>query len=685
MKRLWLAILALGALFVFLPVDVWHKDGRNDDAGSSGVKLYWFIPDGLRADPDVFTIYEWAAHGELPNIKKMMDRGSYGYSVPVFPGHTPTNFATLLTGAGPKVHGVSDGPMRFEHYPLKVVSKSGFSSHAKRVPPIWYTLESKGRSVALLSVPGSTPPELSKGITIKGRWGGWGMDFPAANFHAATDTATRLEQGIDNRLFGQGVALTHYLDTSGPSGWSEPPPSYSEPREVTFTNWGTTVFALIYDSTDDGIVNYDGVLFSKDKKTRWADLKTGSWSEWLPITLSYETSNDYNLYTPKKASWELGLTKIEVSTQVKIKVIRLGERDFFRIRFYYNALNRFLAKPSEIADDMVSAIGPMVDFVDNFPPQLIYYPEDKTTFLEEARMSLDWHRDAARYLINSTDADVIIHDIYTPNQFLTSRWWMKYLDPSSARYGEIDATERDRLWAEAKSIYKGIDSIIGEVLDNVGDDTYVVLSSDHGILPLETKVNLNNLFAREGLLSYTIDPVTGYYSIDWEKTRAIFLKMDNVYINPKGLGGNYERASGADYLKLREQVIHLLEGLQDERGLHPLARATVWEDAEFIDLPKDRVGDIVIANRAGFGWSEEISDEQNVFEPALSSGYKQAVIPDAEKGMWTPFVIMGPGVKRGYALSAPIRHIDQYPTIMTLLGEDVPEFVEGRPILELFR
>ena len=36
-------------------------------------KIYWFIPDGLRADPDIFTIYKWAQEGKLPNIKKMME------------------------------------------------------------------------------------------------------------------------------------------------------------------------------------------------------------------------------------------------------------------------------------------------------------------------------------------------------------------------------------------------------------------------------------------------------------------------------------------------------------------------------------------------------------------------------------------------------------------------------------
>jgi predicted AlkP superfamily phosphohydrolase/phosphomutase len=493
----------------------------------------------------------------------------------------------------------------------------------------------------------------------------------------------RKAQGLDNRLFAQGVALTSYVEAQAPSGWAGVPKSYSEPREVELSNWGESWFALILDSSDDGVENYDRILVSADRIVPLADLRQGEWSGWLPITLRYEVANDYNLYTPKKSSWEQRLSAIEVETRVRIKPILLGRRDFFRIRFHYDDLNRFLAKPAGIADAMTAEIGPMVDFADNFPPQLVYYPEDKATFLEEARMSMEWHREAARYLATRTGADVVIHDIYTPNQFLTSRWWMRYLDPASVRYGEIGESQRKVLWEETFEIYEGIDRILGSILDNVGDDAYVVLSSDHGAIPLDTEVRLNNLFAREGLLRYSIDPETGYHAIDWDNTRVVFLKMDNVYINPDGLAGNYVRGSGDEYEVLRKRVIALLENLEDEDGRRPLAAAVRWEDAEFLDLPEDRVGDLIIANAPGFNWTENVGRDMEVFAPALASGYKQAVNPARSNGLWTPFIVYGPGVRRNHEMAKPIRHIDQYPTIMRLIGRPVPSFVEGTVIEEV--
>ena len=614
-----------------------------------------------------------------------MAQGSYGYSRPVFPGHTPTNFATLLTGATPKVHGIADGPMHIEGYPLMMVSKGGFSSVAKKVPPIWYTLEERGLVSTLLSVPGSTPPELDDGVTIRGRWGGWGIDFPAVLFNSANDHALRQYQGLGNRVFSFGSELTRFVDPAAPVAWQLPlPRSFSPAREAALENWGTVIYALIYDATDDGRENYDRVLFSRDKKEVLANIGLGEWSGWLPVRLYWELQNDYNIYTPKRPSWERELSAVPVDTRVAINVVRLGVRDFFRIRMHYDDLNNYLLKPSFLFGEMDTALGPMVDFPDNYPPQLIYYPEDRATFLEETSRSLAWHRSAAAHLIDRHDSDAIIHDIYTPNQMLVSRWWLGDIDPVSSHFASTPDTERTKRMAEVKAMYRGIDDILGEVLTRADADTYVVFSSDHGIVPLDREVRLNNLFAREGLLTYSLDETTGEYTIDWDNTRAIYLKMDNIYINPAGLGGNYRRASGPDYEKLREQVIRLLKGLKDKDGRAPLARVVKWEDVEReLLLPPDRVGDLVVANIPTFGWVEDISADLEVFQDSVKSGYKQAIIPESTEAMLTPFVIMGPGIKKNHRLQKPIRHIDQYPTIMTVLGQKIPSFVEGRVLSEV--
>ena len=47
-----------------------------------------------------------------------------------------------------------------------------------------------------------------------------------------------------------------------------------------------------------------------------------------------------------------------------------------------------LTHSPEVSDALRKDVGPMVDFVDSYPAQLVYYPEDKAAFLSEAQQSL---------------------------------------------------------------------------------------------------------------------------------------------------------------------------------------------------------------------------------------------------------------------------------------------------------
>jgi len=649
------------SILIILPILLTTSCQTNSQ--KKDTKLYWFIPDGMRADTTIFNIYEWANEGKLPNIKRMMGQGSYGYVIPTFPTHTPTNFATLFTGAYPKTHGVADGPMHIEGRPLDKVAVGGFSSAAKKVDPIWVTLENSGKDVLLLSIPGSTPPELNKGITIRGRWGGWGANFHAINFESESDLTQRKNQGRGSRLFFFGPPLTKYINTK--SVELKKPKSYSPVLKTEMESYGSKIFAYLYDSTNDDKKNYNRILFTIDGKSVVTVLKEGEWSKWIPTDLTWNGLN--------------------VASNVRIKVIKLDDDGFFRVRFFYNNLNEYNVDPREAASKIVSNVGPMMDFVDNFPPQLIYYEEDKITFLEEMNMTFDWHTKATDFLLKEYNPDVYISDIYSPNQMLTSRWWMGHIDPVSFRYNEISEEEREKLWNEVKDMYKRLDDIIGKMLDNADKNTFVVLTSDHGAIPLSKWVRLNNLFAKKGWLKFEINKETGEPIIDWKSSKVIYLKMAHIYINPDGLDGNYSRASGEEYEKLRNEVISALNELKDtETGFKPVTKIVKWENVtEVLDLPKDRVGDLVIANMAGYGWNEEMTQNLKIFDAPLKSGYKQAILDKKNEGMWAPFIVIGPDVKKNYKITKPMEMADVYPTLMTLMDKELPEFVEGNFLDEM--
>lgn len=661
------AVLSL-VLSVCIGVTVCTTTAQAEVSGdandSASTKLSWFIPDGLRADPELFDIFRWANEGKLPNIKRMMKLGSYGYSIPVFPSHTPANFAALLTGMYPQSNGVPDGPMRIEGQSLQKPAVAGFSSSARKVPAIWGTL-GESKSVVLLSMPGSTPPELKRNaVTIRGRWGGWGADFQSVIYEKMS-IERRTQLAKNSRLFMFGMELTQFIEPNESLAWPNTPLE-SKALFLRMEYQGAPIFAKIFQQSDPTRTHYDSIAFSRDMIRVDAVLSKGQWSDWVP----------YNVVWNERT----------VKTNLKFHVISLGPGTFFRIRVLADSINEFIVEPSQAAVDISKDVGPMVDFPDNFPPQLIYFPEDKKTLLKEVQMSMDWHRKAVDSIYARYNPDVFVHDIYTPNQMLTSRWWMGYLDPNSSRYHEISKEKRDLLWREVKDMYRGIDEIVGKTLDHADKNTLIVFSSDHGVIPLNSAVLLNNLFAKNGWITYGINSKTGEAVIDWAKSQVVFLKMTNIYINPTGLGPVYTRASGPAYEDLRNKVIKAVESLRDEKAISPLDNAVKWEDVgRVFKLPPDRTGDLVVSIKAGYGWAEDITPDLRIFAKPIEAGYKQAVVADNVKGLWAPFIIVGKGIKKNFPLTAPIKHVDQLPTIMRAMNLPVPSGVEGVVINEIFR
>ncbi|MDX9731608.1 MAG: alkaline phosphatase family protein [Bdellovibrionales bacterium] len=642
----------------------WFRFASSKKAQKNQVKLYWLTADGLRADADLFNMYKWAQEGKLPNIKRLMERGAYGYSTPEFPTLTSNNIATLHTGATSKVHGIVEGAIRLEGHPLGQAAINGFNSTAKNVAPSWAILEKAGKKTVVLSVPGSTPPELTQGVTIRGRWGNWGFDAPAVIFEPTSNYEMRKNTVEDFYFNFLDKNLTRFVETSPATGWAEAAESHSKPIQTSFEAHGSVLHAYIYDSTNDGRVNYDSVQLSTDKSSVLTNLREGQWSDWFPLSLSYEGH--------------------VVASQAKVRVIKIWPDGRFRIRVLYNSLNNYLVQPASISDELTRKVGPMVDFLDNclclgMAPQLIVEPEDKTVALEEARMSWNWHKDAVGYILENWKPDVLIEDFYTPNQMLVSRWWLGDIDPRRKGYSPAKAKES---WKDILEMYQGVDAIIGQALDKADENTLIVLSAQHGTAPLYRNTRLNNLFAKKGWLKFTIDPKTRKPTIDWKNSKVVYLKMAHVYINPNGLDGNYKRASGPAYEALRKEVIAELKNLKDSNGVTPVSRIEGWENADALGLPTDRIGDLVLESTTGYRMWEEVTDDKVVFVTPRATGYKEGVNPQ-DASVQTPFLIAGPGVAKGVALSKPVRHIDQLPTILNLMKVSVPDYVEGRMIEEV--
>ncbi len=621
------------------------------------LKAYWFIPDGLRADDNEFNVFKWAKEGKLPNIKILMENGSYGLSEPFFPSHTPTNFATLLTGTTPDKHKVTDGPIRLQGYPLKYVTKPGFRSSSKNVPSIWHILQKENLFSTLISVPGSTPPDFDYGQVIRGRWGGWGIDLPAVVF------TNKGQFKKKNRLFYEGTELTKYGETK----------ESTDGFTTKFVKWDHEIMFHIISKGDKPSLKF------KIEENEY-QLNVMEWSDWIPVTIKKPLKGIDFENTPKVSKVESDLSKVTLKTRMKIIPITLNRRGDYRIRILYDLLNEYAVRPFSLANELKKNIpGGMVDFSDNYPPQLILEENDKKVFLDEMNMSFDWHNKAAEYLIKQGESNFIVHNIYSPNQMLTSRWWMKYMDPRSSSFEQATKSDKEIAKEEVLNMYKRVDEIIGTILNNKNEESLIVLSSDHGVVPLNYNVHLNNLFKKKGWLKLDKNG-----EIDWPRTKVIFLKTAHVYIHPEGLGGNYTRSSSPDYFKLRDEVILLLSQIKTSKGASPISKLLKYEKVKSLHLAESQVGDLVLSNTVGFGFTEILTPNSDVIiTNSKRSGYKQALLPKTA-GLTTPFIISGKNIKKDYRIKKNIDNSTQLGIILKSLNINIPSSVTSEILFDIF-
>ena len=151
------------------------------------------------------------------------------------------------------------------------------------------------------------------------------------------------------------------------------------------------------------------------------------------------------------------------------------------------------------------------------------------------------------------------------------------VDPDSARYNDVSDAEREKLWSEVHWLYEKLDAILGELLARAGENTFVVLSSDHGAVPLNKQVRINNLFAREGLLKFSTEPS--------DRRARHRLAGDKgcvpEYAECLSSARRSRRKLEAERWVLITKVPHtrdwLAQGLQDSDGVRPLEQVVNWE------------------------------------------------------------------------------------------------------------
>ena len=153
-----------------------------------------------------------------------------------------------------------------------------------------------------------------------------------------------------------------------------------------------------------------------------------------------------------------------------------------------------------------------------------------------------------------------------------------------------------------RTLYEEMDEALGRVLEEVDDDTTLVVRSDHGFSPFYWGVNLNSWLVQQGYLSLRDPSRQGelplFLNVDWTRTTAYAAGLQSLYINLQGREDRGIVAPGREYEQLLDTLEADLLNMRDPRSGRAPIRLVYRTRDEWRGPRLESAPDIIV----GYDW-----------------------------------------------------------------------------------
>ncbi|MDQ2806534.1 MAG: 5'-nucleotidase C-terminal domain-containing protein, partial [Chloroflexota bacterium] len=650
--------VAAGLLALAMAVGLWPAAATQATASGHkavAAKELLFVSDGMR--PDLAEKY--AAAGIMPNYAKVFAGGVVGDNgmVPQFAANTGAGWSSISTGTWSGTHGTPNNTFHIDSNSI-VTATSAFNANLVQAETYGEAAEAAGKKVAILDWTATLPGTKVKGPAIDYR-----------NFYSGRGVVANyaVPGVLPNFVKDFGLVYTDGLQIADATGWTGAPPSFSPAKETSFsfkTNVISGTAALltwpvyIYDSSDDGQVNYDHVFITKESKDAAqavADLKMGDWK-------------DVKISLPQNG--------LLVGTYMKL--IDLTP-DLSKFRLYYTSLSRIRSNMPDL-EQKAAADFPTATASDFAPLEAGIV--DAQTYVEQGLKWYDTFSPLYDYVIKTYNPDVVMAGYPVTDEF--SHQFMALAMPSYSGPRPVYGADPAVADGYIRQAYAQADTALGHLWSLLGPDTVTFLGADHGFSPAWRSVNVLQVLQDAGLY----DPANRATS---KAIAYVSGGTANVYINLKGReqGGVVETA---DYETVRSQIMAAFNGLTDDGTavtgavLTKEQTRTIKADGYTINgWHPTRTGDVVVVLVPPYQFDAPTAGTRIANSPFYGQhGYLPDVV-DLSKNvnMHAMFGIYGPGIAVGKRIGKP-RAIDIAPTAAYALGISPPRYAEGRILTEAF-
>ncbi|MEM3594466.1 MAG: alkaline phosphatase family protein, partial [Candidatus Jordarchaeaceae archaeon] len=277
---------------------------------------------------------------------------------------------------------------------------------------------------------------------------------------------------------------------------------------------------------------------------------------------------------------------------------------------------------------------------------------------------------------------------------------------------EMEARDR-RFGGVIENIWRMIDSEIGKLLEEVGEDTDVLVISDHGFTGLKATFCLNNWFLENGYLNLSIfnillsrlrlfnkktlhvtrqldkmvrriippeklmslqqkilPPEVSspelIWQVDWGSTKAICVGECGIFLNPE--------LNQKDYETLRTLLIKEIKMIKNPKTGENLVSDVKRREEIYHGEHLELAPDLIVIPNEGYRVYDSLMRGVWDFENMVWSAYHK---------LHGVFLACGPDIKNCGRIG-DVKIYDLAPTILHMFNVPVPRDMDGRVLTEIF-
>ncbi|MFX1389619.1 MAG: alkaline phosphatase family protein [Promethearchaeota archaeon] len=604
--------------------------------------------------------------GVLPNIRKLIESGVSCEALPCAPCDTPTNWATIATGATAAIHGATSFYMHLTgdslNNGLNYRSRTQLTRYCK-AEYIWDVADNAGYTPFVTNYPAGWPSNFKKGAMSLFTWP-IPESFPRMLLPSSTHNFNSNLDNISNRLL-RVESSKHAKDNAQLLKAT----LYIKSKEIKKQK---LIEIYLKDSKDRG---YDTIQFSKKYNDESELSREKLWSDWI----QKDVITDYGvlpcLFRLKVLNFDPKGDNFKVKLSAIFNIKGWTTPESFGKALVKNVFKYDLPKRQEIRFMIYGSL-------DNFLSSARQESLTLAKSIKFAYKMLNWDFCFFHY-----------HHLDSINHTLLAS-----VDNKSPNYTE---EREEEAWEYIKEMYIIVDQLVEKLINScVDDNTIILFISDHGAVPIWRIIDIPLIFAKSGLINYKYDNRKKKYVIDWNKTVAFpYMEPPFIWVNLKNRDPN-GIVSQNKYEDVRDDIIETLIKVKDPSTNQSIIQSALKkEETENLGLNGDRIGDLIYFLKPPYGIFDgnlnsinasilpqnyltklEVSNSQKFF------GAHAYYLPSTKFNNFSvsaPFIMSGPGIKKGIMLKKLINLIDIAPTLSYILEIPKPKNSIGEVLYDV--